>query len=159
MDSIDFIYTFGIPNTCTYCGQSADTLDHCIPYSFSRGRQTKGSKSPLGFCTYCCRECNSLLGSSIFPTFQERLVYLNKKLSKKYNKFLTVVWDEEDLSSVSGNLKRYITGFNNLNKITRERLDWIYSPTFLKMLSETQEDVASLDIPQHFKDYIVPQDT
>lgn len=50
---------------------------------------------------------------------------------------MSVMWDKEDLSQVSGRLKQYIRQQQRLNKLQRERVSWIDSPEFVQILSES----------------------
>ena len=36
----NFYYKFGIPYTCSYCGDLAETMDHCIPWSVVKRNDT-----------------------------------------------------------------------------------------------------------------------
>lgn len=153
-------YTFGIPHICTYCGEPADTIDHTIPYSWFRntGSDRRHGES-VGFMTYCCRECNSILGSRIFPTFQQRLLYLNNRLRERHRKDMSVMWDKEDLSKVSGRLKQYIEQQNRINKRQRARVSWIDSHKFLSLIEQVQDEVYhNTDIPQETKAYFIDDD-
>ena len=137
----NFYYKFGIPYTCTYCGEYADTIDHCIPYSILR---TDGRKHRrlLGFCCPACRECNCLLGNRVFTTFQDRVLYVNGTLKKKYGAH-HVVWDEEELEEVSGNLRKFIQGENTRFLISRDRILWINTNSFRKIIKEVEDDLES----------------
>lgn len=136
-----FYYKFGIPHTCTYCGEYADTIDHCIPYSVLRNETRKKNKL-LGFCCPACKECNCLLGNKVFTTFQERVLFVNRTLKKKYGAH-RVVWDKEELEEISGNLKKYIQAENITFQISRDRILWINGNSFRKMIKEVEEDLES----------------
>ena len=154
-------FTFGNKHICTYCGEPADTIDHTIPYSIFHDEEISGHRKnfSVGFMTYCCRECNNLLGNRMFYTFQERCKYVNTRLRNKYKKFMGVVWDEEDLSQLSGNLREEIERSNRLNRRLRERVSWQDSKEFLSMLEKTMDEVYwSNEIPQEWKEFMIDTD-
>ena len=47
-----------------------------------------------------------------------------------------VVWDEEDLSQVEGNLRTYIESKNTLNLTLRQRVDWINTEDFQQLMTD-----------------------
>ena len=154
-------YTFGKQYTCFYCGEPADCIDHTIPYSWFRDTKTSGQRQQesVGFMTYSCRECNQILGDKIFPTIQDRLLYVHKHLRKRHKKEMNVVWDNEDLSTVSGRLQEYINQQNNLNLKIRTRLAWITSPEFNEMIQQVYEEVYyNTQIPPRLKEYFIDTD-
>lgn len=150
-------FTFGKPHVCTYCGQPADTIDHTIPYSWFRTTGSDRRKAEaVGFLTYACRECNGLLGSRIFPTFQERVAYVNRRLRKKWRPEMSVMWDKEDLSTVSGRLKQYIRQQQRLNKLQRERVSWIDSPEYTQILTDTCDRLYyDKSVPSECKRFLI----
>lgn len=153
-------YTFGRHGVCTYCGNPADCVDHTIPYSWFRNTGGNSRKQEsVGFMTYSCRECNGLLGSRLFPTFQERLLYVQRRLRSKYKKYMGVLWDKEDLSGVSGRLKQYIRQQLRLNLAIRKRLSWPESPDFQDMMQEVYDDIYyDASIMPAWKEYFIDTD-
>lgn len=146
-------YTFGKPYVCFYCGEPADCIDHTIPYSWFRDAKRTGQRQQesVGFMTYSCKECNQILGNKIFPTIQDRLL--------RHKKEMNVVWDNEDLSTVSGRLQEYIKQQNNLNLKIRTRLAWITSPEFNEMIKQVYEEVYyNPQIPPKLKEYFIDTD-
>lgn len=153
-------YTFGKKYICTYCGEPADTIDHTIPYSWFRNTGTRNRKQEsIGYMTYACKECNSILSNKLFYTFQERFLYLNKRLRQRHRKDLTVIWDEEELAECSYRLKQFLIQSNNRSKLIRKRLGWIHSEEFLNMMKEVYEDVYfSKDLTEKQKEYFIDSD-
>lgn len=153
-------YLFGKKYICTYCGEPADCIDHTIPYSWFKNTGSKKRKSEaVGFMTYSCRECNSLLSDKVFYTFQDRLLYLNRRLRERHKKELTVLWDEEDLKTVSDRLKQYILQSNNRCNLIRKRLGWINSKEFQNMMKDVYEDVYfNKSLTEKQKEYFIDTD-
>ena len=116
-------FTFGKQHICTYCGEPADTIDHTIPYSWFRETNYNGKRhrESIGFMTYACRECNCILGNRIFPTFQDRCRFVKNKLQKRYRDKMGVIWDEDELSELSGGLRAEIERSNRLKGITKQK--------------------------------------
>jgi len=52
-------------NTCHYCGQEANTVDHLIPIS-------KGGTDEASNMVACCTQCNSSKRDRMTPSFFER---------------------------------------------------------------------------------------
>ena len=53
-------------NTCHYCGQEANTVDHLIPVS-------KGGTDDASNMVACCLQCNSSKRDRMTPHFFERV--------------------------------------------------------------------------------------
>lgn len=152
-----FIFVFGNPNKCIYCGEPADTTEHLIPWSFiSKPYENRKLK---GFCTYACQECNSLAGNKLFMTFEERVNYVSSKLRKKHRKDMTALWDKDELSELSGNLKTWVRCKNFENLRTRDRLAYPTGAEFWEILNQAREDLY-LDsrVPLKNKSYLLPDD-
>lgn len=68
---------------CAYClDREGNTLDHLVPYSYFGkvpSRKRRGGKDP-GETISACIRCNSILGSKLFPTFEDRRNYVRDKL-------------------------------------------------------------------------------
>lgn len=154
-------FTFGKRYICTYCGEPADTIDHTIPYSFfrdtKRNKQRRGES--IGFMTYCCRECNRILGDRLFYTFQDRAKFVNTKLRNRYRKFMGVVWDKDEIEELSDRLKEEVERSNRLNLMLRERVGWQSTKEYLDMLNETMDRVYWSDelLPQ-WKEFFIDTD-
>lgn len=133
-----FTFKFGKPYICTYCGMPADDMEHTIPYSWFRDSKigSRRQKESIGYLTPSCKECNNIAGNKIFDTFQKRLLYVNTRLRQIHKKDMGVIWDEEDLSQVEGNLKKYIIAKNKLNLNLRQRIDWISTQDFQQLMTD-----------------------
>jgi len=62
--------------SCTYCGDPADTVDHLEPVSRQTARRRRGKMAGLGDRVPACRECNSTLGACNANTVKERAAVL-----------------------------------------------------------------------------------
>ena len=94
---------------CNYCGDPADTRDHLIPVSaqtYSRPNRTARHSRRFGETVWCCRECNSLLGSQVFPSVEARSKYVAKALARRYRALLRAPkWAPEELDGLGPNLR------------------------------------------------------
>jgi hypothetical protein len=61
---------------CTYCGISADTMDHLEPVSRQTTRRRRGKMAGLGDRVPACRQCNSTLGACNANSVKERAAVL-----------------------------------------------------------------------------------
>jgi hypothetical protein len=100
---------------CFYCGELADGLDHTVPIAYTsrngtRTRTRKPGEIDNGHSRVpSCQECNSLLGSQLFPTLQERAAYLARKLRARYRSDLFgPEWTAEELTEIGPSLRAQI---------------------------------------------------
>ena len=124
---------------CYYCGASADTLDHTIPFSFySKLPIRKGTKSRYeDFVPVvdCCSECNGTLHNKLIIDVRARASLIRERYIKKYKKILNLVsWSDKDLNELSKSLRSYIIKDQILQEILKERLD------HLEMIANLTED-------------------
>src|SRR3990167_4254189 len=101
-------------NSCVYCGDTAEEIEHVIP-RHAGGRSTVPS----------CAECNRHAGGTIYNSIYEKQDGIHERLSEKYKKLLGMPeWDTDELSELSGRLKRYVIGSAAMAKIVKARLSW-----------------------------------
>jgi len=69
---------------CVYCLTAlATTRDHVVPHLLAGGSgKRKGGADP-GVTVPACQRCNSMLGSKVFATFEDRWLWVRKQLSAK----------------------------------------------------------------------------
>lgn len=150
----NFYYKFGIPYTCSYCGDLAETMDHCIPWSVAK-RNDNQRRNLIGFCCPACQDCQNILGNRVFSTFQDRVLFVKGKLRNRYGKGHPV-WDEEELSELSGNLRKYVEGENYKFNLSRSRILWTNTNEFRKLISEVEEDLRwDPKIPSELKKFFI----
>lgn len=100
---------------CVYCGMRAATVDHYPPKSLTN----------WGLLLPCCSECNSFAGTIHPFDFEKRANFVKKKIKTKNKKYLDMpVWSIDDLSELSGNLKRSVKVCQEKRRITNKRLAW-----------------------------------
>jgi hypothetical protein len=64
---------------CVYCGTNATTVDHIIPWVYSRNAKLENLVA-------ACSPCNTIASSFIFPTIQEKQKYiLTERLKREKN--------------------------------------------------------------------------
>ena len=124
-------------NSCTYCGETAVSLDHVIPRSFlsSRKRSSSPSREP-GFKVPSCTQCNSILGSRIFDNLVERKAYVHERLKVKLRKHsATVAWDDEDMEELGPALRDKIEIAMAKRTIARDRVTYSAGPPEARWLA------------------------
>jgi hypothetical protein len=142
---------------CTYCKESADTLDHVIPHTYV----AKNSKQPRTYSKAevvpCCRECNNLLGPDLYFTIAERADYLYTTYKKRYKKLLSIPqWDKDDIGELNNKLKKYVKASLKEKKRVQTRIDYCQlvrdtAPSLQDIWEEIEENeenktlVAQLD--------------
>lgn len=100
---------------CVYCGMLADTQDHFPPISLT----SKGLLLP------CCRECNSLAGTSFGSDFYARSQLVKKKLAQRNRKSLKVAeWSADELDEIGPMMKKEVKTWQERRRIIHSRLAW-----------------------------------
>jgi hypothetical protein len=113
---------------CYYCGDLADTVDHCPPLdiAYSRGVDDLSANGVALVKVRCCRECNSILGNRSLLTTESRTDYLYQKIVKRYGQYLrTGEWDWEDLAELGPNLRSAIVNSENIRLWAERRLQFM----------------------------------
>jgi len=109
--------------TCTYCGCSAESVDHTTPKAW---RSTTTDPSGGGYkkrVVPCCLNCNSILSCLPLLTVSERAAYIAERLSVKHERLLrSPVWDESEIKALGPNLRRKIKHKQFKRQMTLERI-------------------------------------
>ena len=94
---------------CYYCGEFSTQIDHCPPIAHVEDHTiTDWKLMNVDFLTVrCCGECNRMLGDKAFYTVEERLNFLERQLTKEYEKALTL-WTDEELEEMSPQFRKSI---------------------------------------------------
>lgn len=96
---------------CWYCGDSADTVDHCpaIEVAWACGTEALRSAKIDLLLIPACRECNVLLGDIPLFTPESRGFWLYERLATRYKKVSDGgTFDDEDLQEFGYNLRHYL---------------------------------------------------
>ncbi len=118
---------------CYYCGLPADAIDHTIPQGLLKIMElldddvSEALLKELPWLTQVpsCGQCNSVLGSRIFPTMRERKEAVKSYLRKRYARILkTPLWTEEEIDDLGYNLKRMVQNRQNLKQVVAQRIRW-----------------------------------
>lgn len=110
---------------CAYCGLPADSKDHVPSLSFVAEMGTMhcfDNKIPLVLVP-SCRECNSILGNKLLPTFEERRHFIAKKLKTRYGKYARLrKWDFDEIAEIGRGLKPLLCGMQDARSIALRRI-------------------------------------
>lgn len=83
------------------------------------------------------------------------MLFVKGKLKNRYGKGHPV-WDEEELSELSGNLRKYVEGENYKFNLSRSRILWTNTNEFRKLISEVEEDLRwDPKIPSELKKFFI----
>ena len=119
---------FGDPQTCTYCGEPAEALDHVIPFSFLTCQQKRLPRHRNeGITTWACNDCNSLLGARYFSNWAARVTFVSSHNLKRLKKNKTPHWSEEELEEVDHSLRTFIEEKQGELRRDRRRASWVGS--------------------------------
>jgi len=121
---------YGESYVCYYCGLSADTVDHVIPQKTLLALRTLDdeeiTRKIIGeriLMVWACRECNCIAGYSFQDTLSERKQYVLNKLAKRYKgDILTPDWADDELSEMSGEMRKYIRHCLKKRDLIRNRI-------------------------------------
>lgn len=148
--SVSFV--FGIPYTCTYCGNPADGLDHVMPWTIitAQKRRDGGGGHTPGVRTHCCRQCNSILGNRIYPTMWLRIMHVNQRLRVLLADHMAYrIWTREETIPMGPNLRRQCEVKTLLRRVAGARIGWPYDPVLLELLVQTRAKVSDPGSPHH----------
>ena len=116
---------YGMYMGCFYCGERADTLDHCPPISRADDYLVFNLEEERWVLVDCCRECNGLLSDSLQETIVERAELLKLKLTRRYRSLLrTPKWTAKELRELGRMLRSSIDGQATERARIQERLEY-----------------------------------
>lgn len=107
---------------CFYCGEPADTIDHCPPISFIDVKDQKWFKSKKikFYKVSSCFDCNKKLGAKQLLTLQERANFILSRLETSTDKI--VYWSQDEINEMSAMFEKMIQAKKEKNKILFERV-------------------------------------
>lgn len=113
-------------SACTYCGDTAGTIDHVPPVSwgYAVGTDAEGDWVAIP----CCKECNSALGERGGNTVGSRAEYMARWIRRRYRQELSMPdWSVDDLDELGKNLRSAIEDAANRRLWATRRLDHLRS--------------------------------
>lgn len=119
---------------CFYCGDFAQTIDHCPAISFCSVKDAKWFKeNKIKFYTVqCCVSCNSRLSNRRLFTLQERAEYIVRRLEIEAEKF--ILWSDKEMQEMSPMFRQMIMAKKTQHKALLARI------RFCQQLIFRQED-------------------
>jgi len=111
---------------CTYCGLPAATRDHVLPQVLASSLQLAGlENAPDRTTVPACHECNSILGSRVFPSLAARRNAVHASLAKRYHSILHAPrWAPEDIAALGPTLRSAVERQQYIREVTLDRLCW-----------------------------------
>lgn len=110
---------------CTYCGDSATSVDHVVPLTYASPTGNRKGVNPdiRKKAVPCCCECNSLLGSKSYFTISERAEFLSQRLAVRHRKLLALpIWSDEEIDLLRGNLRQNVKANQKKRLVVIERI-------------------------------------
>lgn len=134
-------YLFGLKGICTYCGDTAQTIDHVIPVSFFDGKIVRSAAlRGKGVRTYACSDCNCMLSNKYFESFRERCKYVNQGIERRFKRVLNMpVWTDEEFKELGKNIRSRLAEKLNLKALVLERIRWQTTNEFDDYCKEPRE--------------------
>jgi hypothetical protein len=144
-------YIFGQFETCTYCGDFANQIDHVIPLTqFTHLPRKTADK--YGIRTYACGSCNQLIGDKYFETFAKRCEFARLRIERKTKaKYKDTGWTDEEIAGLDYSLRGYVARHQYKAQLLTKRLQWYGSFDFYENIKQL-ETWERLDI--HSPKYI-----
>lgn len=117
--------------TCFCCGCIATEPDHVPPISRYHDYIAVYDKHPA-LIVPSCRECNTILGSTIQDTIYTRADHIKRKLIKKAGKYLRLgeLWEDEDIeyADFTGQYARMMEAIPSMARAWNKRVEWVHWP-------------------------------
>lgn len=138
-------FRFGSWSACFYCGTQPTDKDHVIPFSMCSSEIRKGASGDYpGPTTPSCHECNMLLASFYFDTLHDRCEYVNKRIRRKYSKFLHMeTWQKWELDEIKGKLRGYVICKQAERNVAVDRASWQFKEEFTKLFEQAFDQAKS----------------
>lgn len=143
-------FRFGSWAHCFYCGIEPIAQDHVIPWSFynTEKRNTNAGRA-RGIKTPSCSECNVVLADHYFPTLSERCDAANKRLRRRYSKFMHMeAWADWEMKELKGSLRDYVVWKQAERSKAVNRVGWQYTQTFTELFDKAYAS-AQLEYPNN----------
>lgn len=110
---------------CFYCGCFGAEYDHCPPMSRVDDYRALNLPREEYIQVLACRECNSLLGSSLQNSLVDRLLDVRTLLKNRYSKELSMPkWSKREKMELGKNLRRAVQHTALLRKQLEIRLTY-----------------------------------
>ena len=107
---------------CAYCGEPADTIDHCTPAWFVEGNLRVIQRYRL-FKVSACVDCNARAGMKLDATFLDRRRRIAVSIRRKKRRLLAIAdWEPQEARSLGRGLRTYVEGGHQLATVLRRRL-------------------------------------
>ncbi len=111
--------------SCYYCADAATCEDHVIPHSLLYRKATRRRGYSVDTLP-SCRECNSLLSSSVFDSLSERIAYLVETVQARYSIWIgREAWKPYELAELAPGLLSFAMEFNRVKELTENRLAYL----------------------------------
>jgi hypothetical protein len=108
---------------CYYCGCESEHEDYAPPKDYTAFYLTTGENCSLAIMP-CCKECFGLLANCRAGLLDDRKLYVNKCIERKYRKALNIYekWDESELVELERTLAHSVKAGINLGEEAYKRL-------------------------------------
>lgn len=112
----------GDTGRCFYCDEAPAGRDHAPALFWMDALvNAKHNRKYEYWMVPCCTECNALLGNRPLHTLYARAMYIEQKLSKKYEA-KHVLWSSAELAQMSRTMQASIKARLTKNQILLDRI-------------------------------------
>ena len=137
-----------VNGVCTYCGDTADTIDHVPPLAMVYELADAGAYPGRLWLVPACHECNSTLSGRHLPTLAGRRKHLAHRYRRRYASLLRMPrWSNDELSEMKGVLREDIARHWHLARFQRARMERLLGRAYGEHTSEGKRAYASPGAP------------
>lgn len=115
---------------CVYCGEVPIEWDHFLPLKFVHmlavvEPELAHPYRRWMFLVPACKECNVLVGTEVFTSFDVKKTFIKEKIESRYRKILELPdWTEQELIDAGEGLASAVRASTRQRDEIRNRLDY-----------------------------------
>ena len=119
----EIVYNFVGPRfECAYCGEPADTIDHCTPAWFVQGNLRLIQRYTF-IKVSACIDCNIRAGMKVDNTFIDRRRRIAFSIRRKNQRILGIAdWQPDEVARLGRSLQAYVKRGHDMATVLRRRL-------------------------------------
>lgn len=118
----------GSKTECAYCGDLANSIDHCTPAWFVAGNHELIKRYFL-VKVASCKDCNVRAGQKVDRTFVQRRRRIAAGLRRANRKTLSIAdWEIDDIKRLGRGLRNYVKRGQEIQRWLLLRLERLESP-------------------------------
>jgi len=125
-------------SNCAHCGEISQCRDDAWPVVWLTAMDRKTNRNLIfqfGPQVLSCSQCNSMLGSKAFDSFDERCRFVSNKLFTKAQR-KSASWDQDEIDQLTDSLKLLVLQKQREKRTLQERSEWFQSDGYYSNLEQ-----------------------